>query len=63
MKCLCDKKELMPLQKIKQEGQTFMMPNEPYKGIYSQEDIHVAFFKNIAINHGYKSRSLRAKLN
>jgi hypothetical protein len=29
MKCLCDKKELMPLHKIKQEGYTFMMENEP----------------------------------
>jgi hypothetical protein len=29
MKCLCDKKELMPLHKIKQEGWTFMMANEP----------------------------------
>jgi hypothetical protein len=28
MKCLCDKKELMPLHKIKQGGQTFMMKNE-----------------------------------
>jgi hypothetical protein len=34
-----------------------------YKGIYSQESIHVTFFKNIAINHGYKSRSSRAKPN
>jgi hypothetical protein len=32
-----------------------------YKGIYSQENIHVTFFKNIAINHGYKSRSSRVK--
>jgi hypothetical protein len=29
MKCLCDKKELMLLHKIKQEGKTFMMANEP----------------------------------
>jgi hypothetical protein len=29
MKCLCDKKELMPLHKIKHEGETFMMTNEP----------------------------------
>jgi hypothetical protein len=34
-----------------------------YKGIYSQESIHVTFFlKSIAINHEYKSRSSRAKL-
>jgi hypothetical protein len=29
MKCLCDKKELMPLHKIKHGGETFMMANEP----------------------------------
>jgi hypothetical protein len=34
-----------------------------YKGIYSQEGIHVTFFKNIAINHGYKPRLSRAKPN
>jgi hypothetical protein len=28
MKCLCDKKELMPLHKIKNEGQTFLMADE-----------------------------------
>ena len=29
MKCLCDKKELMPLHKMKHGGKTFMMANEP----------------------------------
>jgi hypothetical protein len=29
MKGVCDTKELMPLHKIKQAGQTFMMTNEP----------------------------------
>jgi hypothetical protein len=29
MKCLCDKKELMPLHRIKHGGSTFMMANEP----------------------------------
>jgi hypothetical protein len=29
MKCLCDKKELMPLHKIKHGGYKFMMANEP----------------------------------
>jgi hypothetical protein len=38
MKCLCDKKELMHLHKIKHGGQTFMMTNEPLDP-YAQNEL------------------------
>jgi hypothetical protein len=34
-----------------------------YKGIYSQESTHAAFFKRTASNHGHKPRSSRDKSN
>jgi hypothetical protein len=43
--------------------QTTKTCQDHIKGIYSQESIHVTFFQNISINHGYEARLSRAKPN